>query len=105
MELRDLNYFLRIEDLTLRNKFCAWNNDLNMKSVRFEDWVNGSTLHVKVYADLEYRDNYTRDFVQEHFQNCCEEYIDEIIDRLDEDDCDSFDYVSYDYSLSLSYKD
>lgn len=99
MYLRDFDYRLRTEETTLNNNFCGWDSNLRLKDVQFSEYISSSTLRVTVKARIEFYPPYTRDFVLNRFKECCEEYIDEILEEFDYDE-DDFKYVEYDYSVS-----
>jgi hypothetical protein len=104
MDFSTLNYKLRCNITDLHNRFSGWDGgNLRLNSADFSTSISGSTLTVQVRADISYSDSgfYTRSYAQTHFEEACEEYVQDILDDLDDDD---YSYVSYRFSLSLSRK-
>lgn len=104
MDIGTLNYRLRCNITDLHNRFSGWEGrNLSLDYADFRASISGSTLTVRVSANISYSDSgfYTRSYAQSHFEEACQAYVENILDEMDDDD---YSYVSYQFNLSLSRK-
>ena len=101
----NLNYYLSTDQTKLHNKFSGWTGgNLAIRYVHFNTILYGSTIRVNVSANIEYSDEgfYTRSYADEKFREACDDYVNDNIQRLDDDEYDSIDDIEYYFSLSFS---